>query len=193
MLLLFVAEGFEFFRAGVAQYKADALTIGGPSEVLDILRSVGEALGFAAGTVEEPDLGFALVARGEEGEVFAVGTPARTAGGRAFQGHRNSFTAGGGNHPDLIFGFFVFQISAADRIGDPFGVWCELRVGDFLEAEAVFDGDGMRSLGEGCERENENGDAEQYDREQFHSRTLLRVMSAVAAAEFSMKAGVAMW
>src|SRR5947207_11498559 len=157
------------------------------------MRSVGEALGFAAGTVEEPDLGFALVARGEEGEVFAVGTPARVGGCGGFGGQGDRIAAREGNHPDAIFGVVVFERGGGDHIGDPFGVWCELRVGDFLEAEAVFDGDGMRSLGEGCERENENGDAEQYDREQFHSRTLLRVMSAVAAAEFSMKAGVAMW
>src|SRR5580704_17445350 len=66
-LVFFFGFGFvQFFWSWILQHEDQALAVGGPGEVVDILRRVGEALGFAAHAVEEPDLRLAFIALGEE-------------------------------------------------------------------------------------------------------------------------------
>jgi len=65
--------GFLLLGAGVAKNQDDETAIGRPSKVVDVLRGVGEALGFTSAETEEPDLSLTFIALGEESDGFAVG------------------------------------------------------------------------------------------------------------------------
>src|ERR1700704_4023168 len=78
--------GFEFLGTGVTKNQNEPAAVGGPGEVFHVLRGVCKALGFAAEAVEQPDLGLAFIAGGEESDELAIGAPAGVSGGRALGG-----------------------------------------------------------------------------------------------------------
>ncbi len=78
--------GFEFLGARVAQNDNDAAAVRCLGEVLEVLRRVGEALGFPTEPIEQPDLALAFLARGEESDEPAVRAPAGVSGGFTFGG-----------------------------------------------------------------------------------------------------------
>ena len=87
------------------QNEDEALAVGGPGEIVDVLNGLGEALGFAAHAVEEPNLRLAFVALGEEGEILSVGAPAGMRRRNFFGGHDGiGIAAGGRGHPDAGLG-----------------------------------------------------------------------------------------
>src|SRR5215472_8935075 len=75
-VVVFFFCSFKFLGRGIAQDQHHALAVGGPGEVFDVLRSVGDALGLAAHAVQQVDLSLALAAPGEKGEVLAIRAPA---------------------------------------------------------------------------------------------------------------------
>ncbi len=109
----------------------------------------------------------AFVAFGEEGEEFAVGTPARVGGGDAFGGHRERVAAGDGDHPDARFGFVGLQGGLVNGEGDPLAVRTELGVVDGLDLEIVVDDDGARGgcLGRGRQSAAKRTDTEYTETE----------------------------
>src|ERR1700726_181471 len=64
VVLFFVFRlGFgQLFFGGVAEDYDQTAAVGRPGEIVDILRRPGEALGFAARAVQQPNLRFAFVA-----------------------------------------------------------------------------------------------------------------------------------
>src|SRR5882724_7831422 len=141
-VLLGFLGGFQFFWAGVAQDQDDAAAVGRPSKVVDVLRRLGEALSFSAAETEEPNLSLTLVALGEEGDGFAVGTPARVRGGDAFGGESDGVATGARDHPDALFVLVGLEDGGLDGIGDRLGVGAQLRVMNFTDPKVVVNCNG---------------------------------------------------
>src|SRR5882672_9127242 len=176
-VLLGFLGGFQFFWAGVAQDQDDAAAVGRPSKVVDVLRRLGEALSFSAAETEEPNLSLTLVALGEEGDGFAVGTPARVRGGDAFSGESDGVAASARDHPDAVFVLVRLEDSGFDGVGDPLGVGTQLGVVNGADLKIVVDGDGARSrsglLGENDGNEYQNRKKNSKPRYKPHPRGLL--------------------
>src|SRR5258708_12653463 len=84
-----------------------------------MLRSIGEALGFAAEPVEQPNLGLAFVAGGKESDELAVGTPAGVRRGVAPRCQSNRCSAGSRSHPDALFVLVFFEKGGLDGASNP--------------------------------------------------------------------------
>src|ERR1700686_1779452 len=93
-----------------------------PNEIVDILRSVGEVLRFAAGAAEQPDLRLAFIAGGEESEVLAVGAPARMRGRDTLSTHSDCIAAREGRHPNAFFALIFLQTQRLDAVCHPLRV-----------------------------------------------------------------------
>ncbi len=119
LIFVLVFGGLQVLGLGIAENENETSAVRRPFEVVNTLGGVGEVSGFAAKTVEKPDLGFAIVSRGEEGEIFAIGAPARMRGGDAFGGHGNGIAAVGRNHPEALLVLIFLEHAGAHGIGDP--------------------------------------------------------------------------
>jgi hypothetical protein len=85
-LILVLLSDFPFLRTGVTKNQNRLAAVERPGEVFYVRRRVCEALGLAPEAVEQPDLGLAFIAGGEEGDELAIGAPAGVRGGGAFGG-----------------------------------------------------------------------------------------------------------
>ena len=125
-----------FFR--IANHQHQPVALGRPGVIGNALLDVGERIGFAAAPIQRPDLGFAFVPRGEEGQVAAVGAPLRIVRRGTRAGHRQDGIVAGGSHPDARFGAVLFQAGGAYRVGDPAAIGTDCRIGHGFEREQVF-------------------------------------------------------
>ena len=100
LLLTLTRRGFQLFGGRIAQNQDQALAVGRPAEVFDVLDGLGELLGLAAQPIEEVDLRLALVTLGKKGEKLVVGRPAGVIRGDAFRGQRDGIATGGGHLVD---------------------------------------------------------------------------------------------
>src|SRR5713226_7206587 len=95
-VLVFVCDGFEILRLGVAENEYKTRAVRGPFEIVNALSCFCEALRFPTAAIEEPHLVFASVASREEGEEFAIRAPAGMRRGKAFGSQGNGIAAAGG-------------------------------------------------------------------------------------------------
>jgi hypothetical protein len=109
------------------------------------LGDFGEALCFTAAAIEEPDLALASVARGEKGEIFAVGAPSGVRGGDSFDGHGDGIAAMSGDYPEALLAFIFLKHAGSDGIGDPLAVGAQFGLSDIADLEVVVDGDAAGS------------------------------------------------
>src|SRR5271168_2309083 len=162
VIFIFVFCFIEFFAGGIAKDERHAMAVGGPQEIVHVLRGIGKFFGFAAEAIEPPNLGFAVVASGEKGEVFTIGAPARVRGGSVFGSQSDGFTWGAsvrdGKHPDTLLGAVVFELASAYGVGEPFSVRAELGFVDVADLEDVVDDDGTGRLlsGKGTRQEEKH-------------------------------------
>ena len=99
--------GFELFGRRITEDQDEALAVGSPNEVVDVLNRVSKLLSFATEAVQKVDLGFAFVALRQEREEFAVGGPARMLRRIAFGGEGDGVAASGRHHVNPSFRLVV--------------------------------------------------------------------------------------
>ena len=103
---------------------------------------------FPAKTIQEPDLGLALIAGGKECEPLAVGAPTRARRADALRCQGDGFSAGCSNHPNAGLGLVLFPVGRSDSVRSPSAVRTQLGIVNFTKAEIVGDGNRTRLLSE---------------------------------------------
>ena len=144
-----VALGLLF---GIADHEHQPFAVGRPGVIGHSLFDMGKLIRFAAAPVQGPDLGLAVVARREKGQVAAVGTPLRTARRGSGPGHGQDGIVGGGSHPDTRLGVVLFEAGRAYRIGDPAAIGADHRAAHGFQFKQVFRLEQAGLLGGGARR-----------------------------------------
>ena len=95
---------------------------------------------FASLAKQGPDLCLTVIPGGEEGEVFAVRTPAGVRGRFSLSSHRDRITALGRNHPHPAAGLVFLKNTAIDYIGNPIAFRADLRIADAGQFKIMLNG-----------------------------------------------------
>ncbi len=116
------------------------LGIGRPGVLRNgVVLDMSELASFSAPAIDKPDLGSLGFpgARRHEGQVFAIGTPARRRLGFGIKRELNVLAPVPADHPNMTETFVGFAIDCRNRVGDPFAVRRTLRITYFLQAREI--------------------------------------------------------
>ena len=146
--------GRERVGVGVADDEGQALAVGRPHVVGHAALELGHLLGFAAGPVQQPELGVAavlLAAARHEAQELAVGAEAGLGLAGRSGGHAQVLGAVGAGHPHVGVALVGGRIGARHGVGHPGPVGRKLGVGHVAQPRQVAElegpGRGLRPQG----------------------------------------------